>query len=205
MGLVAQYADIPELVSAMTALAIEGLTHFREVLRHLQRRGISLGSDPGDPYARALLAEVEDPRGQAGRPALGGRAHRARSCRRLASSPAPMRTRRLCAMWKEMARAEAAHGPLFLELARRLGPSPEAVDARLEELEHIERRLIDEGPSDPLSTEARLGGVGRNDPPRADSMRSAVPSIGSQGGVGLAIADVACTAPSAIRAFLVEA
>ena len=29
MGLVAQYADIPELVSAMTALAIEELTHFQ--------------------------------------------------------------------------------------------------------------------------------------------------------------------------------
>ena len=150
MGLVAQYADIPELVSAMTALAIEELTHFQEVLRHLQRRGISLGSDPGDPYARALLAEVKGTREvKLVDRLLVGALIEARSCRRLALLARSHEDAELCAMWKEMARAEAAHGPLFLELARRLGPSPEAVDARLEELEHIERRLIDEGPIRP--------------------------------------------------------
>ena len=147
MGLVAQYADIPELVEAMTALAIEELGHFQEVFQQLNRRGIALGSDPGDPYAKTLLAEVKGTREvKLVDRLLVGALIEARSCRRLALLGKHHRDDELAAMWTEMARAEAAHGPLFLELARKLGPSPEAVNARLAELEALESKLIDEGP-----------------------------------------------------------
>ena len=147
MGLVAQYADIPELVEAMTTLAIEELEHFREVFATLQRRGLPLGSDPGDPYAQALMAEVRGTRGErlVDR-LLVGALIEARSCRRLALLGQHHGDAELAELWRRLARAEAAHGPLFLSLARRLGTSPEAVDARFRELEAVEARLIDEGP-----------------------------------------------------------
>jgi tRNA-(ms[2]io[6]A)-hydroxylase len=147
MGLVAQYADIPELVEAMTALAIEELGHFQVVLGQLARRGFTLGSDHGDPYARALLAEVRGTREvKLVDRLLVGALIEARSCRRLALLGQHHPDGELAEMWTEMARAEAAHGPLFLELARGLGPSREVVDARLEALQALESQLIDEGP-----------------------------------------------------------
>ena len=147
MGLVAQYAEIPELVEAMTALAIEELGHFQEVFEQMKRRGFVLGTDPGDPYARALVAEVRGAREvKLVDRLLVGALIEARSCRRLALLGQHHSDTELAEMWTEMARAEAAHGPLFLDLARRLGPSREAVDARLEALQTLERQLIDEGP-----------------------------------------------------------
>ncbi len=62
MGLVVQYADIPELVEAMTSLAIEELEHFQEVYAIMRRRGMVLGPDPGDPYAKALMGKVRGTR-----------------------------------------------------------------------------------------------------------------------------------------------
>ena len=147
MGLVAQYDDIPELVEAMTELAIEELHHFQEVFAQMKKRGIELGSDPGDPYARMLVAQVKGTREvKLVDRLLVGALIEARSCRRLAMLGRHHEDAELAAMWTEMARAEAVHGPLFLRLAHRLGPSVDAVDARLRELEALEHQLIDEGP-----------------------------------------------------------
>ena len=147
MSLVVQYADIPELVEAMTSLAIEELEHFQEVVAQMTRRGYILGADPGDPYARTLVAEVRGTREvKLVDRLLVGALIEARSCRRLALLGQQHSDPELAEMWTKMARAEAAHGPLFLDLARRLGPSPEAVDARLDALQALEAQLIDEGP-----------------------------------------------------------
>ncbi|MDP6944910.1 MAG: tRNA isopentenyl-2-thiomethyl-A-37 hydroxylase MiaE [Myxococcota bacterium] len=147
MGLVVQYADIPELVEAMVALAIEELEHFQEVFGVLQRRGIALGPDPGDPYARALIDEVRGTREERLLDRLlVGALIEARSCRRLALLGQHHGDAELAEMWTRLARAEASHGPLFLRLARQLGPGQDAVDARYAELEAIEASLIDHGP-----------------------------------------------------------
>lgn len=146
MGLVVQYADLPELVEAMTTLAIEELEHFQEVFAVLRSRGICLGADPGDPYAKALMAEVRGTREvRLVDRLLVGALIEARSCRRLALLGQHHPDADLAAMWTKMARAEAAHGPLFLQLARSLAADPERVDARLSELEALEATLIDQG------------------------------------------------------------
>ncbi len=56
MSLVAGYSSREELVRKMSALAIEELQHFRAVYERLVERGLSLGRDPGDPYAQKLIA-----------------------------------------------------------------------------------------------------------------------------------------------------
>ena len=51
MSLVAAYPDRERLVRRLSSLAIEELRHFRAVHLRLRRRGLTLGRDPGDPYA----------------------------------------------------------------------------------------------------------------------------------------------------------
>ena len=54
MTFVSHYPDRPELVRAMTDLAVEELTHFKEVLRLILGRGLQLQGDSKDPYIAQL-------------------------------------------------------------------------------------------------------------------------------------------------------
>ena len=62
IALINDYPDDTGLVRAMSKLAEEEMRHFREVYDLLLERGVRLGRDPGDPYAKALfklLARIE--------------------------------------------------------------------------------------------------------------------------------------------------
>ena len=54
LNIASHYPDRPQLVNAMAELAVEELTHYREVVRLLTRRGSEPGADQKDPYVRAL-------------------------------------------------------------------------------------------------------------------------------------------------------
>lgn len=54
LNIASHYPDQPELVNAMADLAVEELTHYREVVRLLTRRGSAPGADRKDPYVREL-------------------------------------------------------------------------------------------------------------------------------------------------------
>ena len=148
MALIGRHPDMPELVSAMTELALEELGHFHEVHGQLVARGGQLGPDHGDPYAKALVGQVS------GADAATRLADRllvcalieARSCERLRLLGAHHPDPELAEMFRRFASSEANHGHAFLSLARRLGPDPDTVEARLEVLRAFEARLIDEGP-----------------------------------------------------------
>jgi len=56
MSMVSHYPDKPELVAAMVDLAIEELTHFKQVTRIIYQRGLTLSADAKDPYVNALRA-----------------------------------------------------------------------------------------------------------------------------------------------------
>ena len=56
MALVSAYPEDDVLVARMVRLATEELRHFRQVHDRIVARGLSLGRDEGDPYAKALLA-----------------------------------------------------------------------------------------------------------------------------------------------------
>lgn len=58
MSLVAHYPDKPELVSKLIELAIEELSHFREVNQILQARNLALTRDVRDPYVHSLRAAI---------------------------------------------------------------------------------------------------------------------------------------------------
>ncbi len=55
MTFVSHYPDRQALVQAMTELAIEELTHFKEVLRLIVARNLQLKGDSKDPYVSELF------------------------------------------------------------------------------------------------------------------------------------------------------
>lgn len=147
MALVARHPDEPDLVIAMAELAREELAHFDEVHRRILARGKVLGPDPGDPYAQALVGQVRGtPRERLVDRLIVSALIEARSCERLRLLGDGHPDAELREMWMRFARSEANHGETFLKLARQLGTSRAAVDARFDALQAFERRWVDETP-----------------------------------------------------------
>ena len=56
MAMLSHYPDKAKLVRAMTDLAIEELIHFKQVLKLLVARDVTLGQDKKDPYITQIRA-----------------------------------------------------------------------------------------------------------------------------------------------------
>jgi len=54
LSMLAAFPDVPGLPRAMARLAREEAGHLAKVLALLESRGLSLGRDGGDPYAKGL-------------------------------------------------------------------------------------------------------------------------------------------------------
>ncbi|TMA44090.1 MAG: tRNA-(ms[2]io[6]A)-hydroxylase [Deltaproteobacteria bacterium] len=90
LSLLAAFPSVPGLARAMARLAREESGHLAQVLAFVEKRGLSLGRDLGDPYAerlRLLAAHLRDPE--------------------------------LRGFYGRLASAEKGHGELFLRLAAR--------------------------------------------------------------------------------------
>jgi len=147
MSLVTRYPERPDLVSAMVELALEELEHFREVHQRIADRGLTLGPDPGDPYAKALVGQVQgDRRDRLVDRLLVSGLIETRSFQRLRLLGQHHPDPDLAEMFERFARAEGGHGTLFVSLAKRFGRSPEAVRERHEELQRFEIDLLASSP-----------------------------------------------------------
>jgi tRNA-(ms[2]io[6]A)-hydroxylase len=142
MAFVAHYPDRPEIVEACSELAVEELGHFRDVVRLMLSRGVSLRPDARDPYVRGLTREFRS----------GGADYlldrllvaaivEARGCERLALVAAAHPDNAIRDFYRALARSEARHQDLYADLARRIFPA-DTVDARGEELARVEQRLV---------------------------------------------------------------
>jgi tRNA-(ms[2]io[6]A)-hydroxylase len=56
MSMLGHYPDRIKLVKAMTDLAIEEMIHFKQVLKLLTEREVTLGNDQKDPYIKGMRA-----------------------------------------------------------------------------------------------------------------------------------------------------
>jgi tRNA-(ms[2]io[6]A)-hydroxylase len=54
LNIASHYPDRPQLLNAMADLAVEELTHYREVVRLLTERGLRPAADSRDAYARSM-------------------------------------------------------------------------------------------------------------------------------------------------------
>ncbi|MDE0951897.1 MAG: tRNA-(ms[2]io[6]A)-hydroxylase [Halioglobus sp.] len=142
ISMLSHYPDRTELVTAMADLAIEELTHYREVLKWIHQRGLTTAPDQKDPYVvafrqslrqgrevyfldRLLLASIIEARG-AERFALVANA----------LEPGPLKK-----FYQSIARSEERHYELFLDLAKKYLPD-DMIDHRWKELLDIEAKIV---------------------------------------------------------------
>jgi len=150
VGLLFRYPERRALLDPLSRLAREELAHFEEVLRHLDRRGVSFGRLEPSPYAAELMAAVR-PR----EPArlldtlLCMSLIEARSCERmqLLAEALPDVDAQLAALYRGLLASEARHHASYVELACELELAPRAeVMARLAELAEHEVDVLRRSP-----------------------------------------------------------
>ena len=156
LSLVARYPDELDLVLALSALAAEELEHFRIVVSHLAKRGLTLGAPPVDTYAARLRkASTSLPDRNEGRfvlvdRLLVGALIEARSCERFrllieALSQKPDADRELLAFYEELFACEAKHFRTYVDLAKLAAREDASfVDERFERLANEEARIVRE-------------------------------------------------------------
>lgn len=134
VSMLSHYPDKPELVKAMIDLSIEEMTHFREVVKILLERGLTLGADRQDHYVGRLRKLTRN-----GREAyfldrlLIAAVIEARGCERFALVAEALPEGALRKFYRAITASEARHGNLFVGLAETYFEPPE-VQARLDEI-----------------------------------------------------------------------
>ena len=142
LSLLAAFPDVPGLPRAMARLAREEAGHLGSVLVLLEKRGLSLGRDRGDPYAQALQKLARTPRLERMLDLLLISALiEERSRERLDLLARNLADTELRTFYARLALSEAGHGSLFLRLARKA--APDQIDARLAQLAREEARIVE--------------------------------------------------------------
>ncbi len=151
ISMLSHYPDKVELVNAMSELAVEEMSHFREVVKIIHSRGLTTGPDEKDPYVIRFRQQLR--RGSDNyfldRLLVGG-VIEARGAERfgLIGQTLPAGTSsevQLKRFYQSIARSEERHLELFVELAYRYF-ARETVDARLTELIAVEAEIMRELP-----------------------------------------------------------
>lgn len=145
LSMLAAFPQAPGLARAMARLAREEAGHLSQVLALMEKRGLALGRDCGDPYAQGLQARVRQPaRERLLDRLLVSALIETRSEERLRLLAEGLGEPELRDFYARLADAEKGHGELFLRLARR--SVPEELEARLDVLLDHEARLVRELP-----------------------------------------------------------
>lgn len=149
MAFVAHYPDRPEIVAACTALAVEELGHFRDVVERVLARGLKLQADRRDPYVRGLARCFRSGRDEYLLDRLiAASIVEARGCERLALVAAAHPDADVRGFYRELARSEARHQDLYADLARFSFDGSE-VERRTEALLEAEARILSALPAVP--------------------------------------------------------
>jgi len=140
------------LVARMAKLAREELRHLDQVLAHLRARGWPLAPDRPDRYAGRLAAlRRKGGRGDLADRLLVAALIEARSWERLnllGRALGETEQRELASFYVDLARSEAGHYRLFVELATDEAPA-EDVPGRLAELARAEAEIVLALPHEP--------------------------------------------------------
>jgi tRNA-(ms[2]io[6]A)-hydroxylase len=146
MSLVAHYPDKPDLVREMVDLALEELTHFKQVIRLMQERGLSMTPDEKDLYVNRMRHHVRgDTEGYFLDRLLSGAVIEARGEERFRQLAGHLKDQKLKVFYFALANAEKGHHRLFLRLALQYF-NDELVDKRLAEWIVIEKTVIESIP-----------------------------------------------------------
>jgi len=145
ISLIIGYPEKSELVTAMTDLAQEEMSHFKMVHELILKRGFTLGRERKDEYVRALQSFF--PKGGSRETHL---VHRlliaglieARSCERFRLLSEELEDVELRKFYRKLMISEAHHYTLFLKLARQYASEGVDVDKKWQALLDHEAQLI---------------------------------------------------------------
>lgn len=147
LAIASHYPDKPALLGAMADLAVEELSHYREVVRLLIERGSAPGPDARDPYVRGLNELIRrGPDHYLLDRLLTAAIVERRGSERFgliatALETDPEAPQALAGFYRAITASEARHWALFLDLARA-HCDPGAVASRLAALIDIEADLV---------------------------------------------------------------
>src|SRR5690606_33340654 len=144
ISFIVTYPEYSELVTAMTALAKEEMSHFKMVHDRLLERGYTLGWDRKDAYVIELMKFF--PKGGS---RLNNLIHRllyaalieARSCERFRLLSENLQDAELADFYRNLMVSEANHYTMFLNFARKYGKREE-VDQKWQELLVYEAEIM---------------------------------------------------------------
>ncbi len=149
MSLVAHYPDRQSLVTEMIDLALEELNHFRQVVKLMQERGLTMSADEKDPYVNQLRTHVRKGSDEYFLDRLlSASIIEARGEERFRMIADALTDSRLKTFYETLAKSEQGHHELFLRLANEYFPES-AVEKRLGEWLAIEKTIIDRLPIRP--------------------------------------------------------
>ena len=141
-SMLSHYPDKPELVEAMCELALEEMLHFRDVVKLLHERGLTLGADAKDHYINAFRKHMR--RGTEvyflDRLLIGSIVE-ARGAERFGLIAEALPEGKLKKFYIAITESEKRHDDLFLKFAYKYFER-EIVEKRLDELLDIEAELI---------------------------------------------------------------
>ncbi|MEM9255534.1 MAG: tRNA-(ms[2]io[6]A)-hydroxylase [Pseudomonadota bacterium] len=142
VSMLSHYPDRVELVAAMADLAVEELTHYREVVKWIHKRGLLTAADEKDPYVTAFRESIRQ-----GKEVylldrlLTAGIIEARGAERFALVAKALDTGPLQKFYESIARSEERHYELFLSLAR-LYLDSHSVETRWRELLVVEADIV---------------------------------------------------------------
>lgn len=141
ISLLSHYPDKPALVKAMVDLSIEELTHFRDVVRIVQQRGLQLRNDEKDSYINQLrqCVRAESNHYFLDRLLTAGIIE-ARGCERFALVAEHVQEAALKKFYTAISKSEARHHQLFVDLAKQYFDE-QVIRARLDQLLDDEARI----------------------------------------------------------------
>jgi len=145
MNLIFAYVEHVELVKEMSAIVVEELDHFRQVLDILEVRGIPFRRLKPSNYGQQLheLIRKQEPARAVDRLLVAGLIE-ARSCERFAVLRDGVRDAELAQFYGSLFESEARHHSTYVQLAKQFA-TDDAVHARLEELAAAEAAIIAAG------------------------------------------------------------
>jgi len=142
MSMISHYPDRPELITNMLNLAIEELSHFRDVMRLILERDLQPSADQKDEYVNRLHQAMDQ-----GKEAylldrlLIASIVEARGAERFGMIAGEVEEPRLKKFYQAITDSEARHYQMFLDLAELYFPA-ERIPPRLEQLLEIEADII---------------------------------------------------------------
>jgi len=142
MSMISHYPDRPELITNMLNLAIEELSHFRDVMRLILERDLQPSADQKDEYVNRLHQAMDQ-----GKEAylldrlLIASIVEARGAERFGMIAGEVEEPRLKKFYQAITDSEARHYQMFLDLAELYFPA-ERITPLLEHLLEIEAYII---------------------------------------------------------------